>query len=144
MIARKSSGCPILPLTIFPPFEVVILPECIFLCNSNKDRREPGTELSLLPWSPSASQSLSIMTFYPSPAVAIVLAVVLVLVSACSWRPALRDIPGPFLARWTDLWYMWHIYQGRFEHKNLELHEKHGETPSLSFFVAAILFSKLV
>lgn len=67
------------------------------------------------------------MAFFPSPTLAIAFAVVVILIGVWSWRPALRSIPGPFLARWTDFWYMWHIYQGKFEYKNLELHEKYGE-----------------
>jgi len=39
----------------------------------------------------------------------------------------LRSVPGPFLARFTDLWYLWHIYKGDFEHDNLALHRKYGE-----------------
>ncbi|KAH6658887.1 cytochrome P450 [Truncatella angustata] len=37
----------------------------------------------------------------------------------------LRSIGGPFLARFTDLWYGWRVYSGHFEIENLELHKKH-------------------
>lgn len=38
----------------------------------------------------------------------------------------LKAVPGPFLARFTDLWYLWRLYQGQFEEENLLLHEKYG------------------
>lgn len=38
----------------------------------------------------------------------------------------LAAVPGPFLARFTDLWYAWRMYRGRFEQDNLELHRKYG------------------
>ncbi|KAJ3467707.1 hypothetical protein MRS44_005271 [Fusarium solani] len=38
----------------------------------------------------------------------------------------LRAIPGPFLSRFTDLWYLSRLYRGQFEQENLELHERYG------------------
>lgn len=38
----------------------------------------------------------------------------------------LRNIPGPFLARFTRLWYLNQIYKGHFEKTNIELHKKYG------------------
>lgn len=38
----------------------------------------------------------------------------------------LRDIPGPFLARFTRLWYLLELYKGKFEITNIELHKKYG------------------
>ena len=38
----------------------------------------------------------------------------------------LRDIPGPFLARFTRLWYFFAIYKGDFELANIGLHKKYG------------------
>jgi hypothetical protein len=38
----------------------------------------------------------------------------------------LRDIPGPFLARFTRLWYFFEVYKGSFEISNLALHKKYG------------------
>lgn len=45
----------------------------------------------------------------------------------------LRAIPGPFLSRFTDLWYFSRLYRGQFEQENLELHERYGNDckPSL-------------
>lgn len=37
-----------------------------------------------------------------------------------------RSIPGPFLARFTCLWYFIQIYKGDFERRNIALHEKYG------------------
>lgn len=39
----------------------------------------------------------------------------------------LRDIPGPFLARYTRLWKLCAIYKGAFEETNIELHRIHGD-----------------
>jgi hypothetical protein len=36
------------------------------------------------------------------------------------------DIPGPFLARFTRLWFLRAILKGDFEKTNIELHRKHG------------------
>jgi hypothetical protein len=38
----------------------------------------------------------------------------------------LRDIPGPFLARFTRWWYFIEIYKGSFEVTDVELHKKYG------------------
>ncbi|KAH6670072.1 cytochrome P450 [Halenospora varia] len=38
----------------------------------------------------------------------------------------LRAVPGPFLARFTRLWYFYEIYKGSFEQTNIELHKKYG------------------
>jgi len=45
------------------------------------------------------------------------------------WRAffsGLASVPGPFLARFTDLWYTFRIYCGHFEKDNLKLHKKYG------------------
>ncbi|OWP00859.1 hypothetical protein B2J93_2552 [Marssonina coronariae] len=38
----------------------------------------------------------------------------------------LRSVPGPFLARFTRLWYFIKVYQGDFERRNIRLHEEYG------------------
>ncbi|KAI0156379.1 cytochrome P450 [Xylariaceae sp. FL1272] len=38
----------------------------------------------------------------------------------------LRDIPGPFLTRWSDIWYAREIVKGSFERQNLHLHRTYG------------------
>lgn len=38
----------------------------------------------------------------------------------------LRSIPGPYVARWTRLWYVIRVWKGQFHHDNIALHEKYG------------------
>jgi cytochrome P450 len=38
----------------------------------------------------------------------------------------LRDVPGPFLARFTKLWFFNRVRRGKFHHDNIALHEKYG------------------
>ncbi|KAL2174611.1 cytochrome P450 [Thermothelomyces heterothallicus CBS 202.75] len=38
----------------------------------------------------------------------------------------LWSVPGPFVARLTDLWYAYRVLRGRFEKDNVELHRKYG------------------
>ncbi|KAI0026120.1 cytochrome P450 [Xylariomycetidae sp. FL0641] len=38
----------------------------------------------------------------------------------------LRPLPGPFLARFTDLWFLWKASTGEFERTNQELHNEYG------------------
>jgi hypothetical protein len=38
----------------------------------------------------------------------------------------LRDVDGPFIARFTRLWYLKKIFEGRFELVNIALHKKYG------------------
>jgi hypothetical protein len=38
----------------------------------------------------------------------------------------LRQIPGPLLARFTRLWYVWQVYKGTVHTTNVNLHEKYG------------------
>ncbi|TEA20158.1 Pisatin demethylase [Colletotrichum sidae] len=40
------------------------------------------------------------------------------------FRSPLRSVPGPWLARFTDLWYFYRIRQGGFEKVNVQLHER--------------------
>ena len=49
----------------------------------------------------------------------------------------LRNVPGPALARFTDLWYLWRVRKGGFEWDNIELHRKHGEPVLLHVFLSA-------
>lgn len=39
----------------------------------------------------------------------------------------LGRVPGPFLARFSDLWYAWRVQKGSFEADNIRLHDKYGE-----------------
>lgn len=46
----------------------------------------------------------------------------------------LWSVPGPFVARLTDLWYAYRVLRGRFEKDNVELHRKYGAlVPAWSF-----------
>ncbi|KAM0283725.1 hypothetical protein ACHAQH_002314 [Verticillium albo-atrum] len=38
----------------------------------------------------------------------------------------LKSVPGPFVARFTDAWYLWRLYHGHFETEALKLHETYG------------------
>jgi hypothetical protein len=49
-------------------------------------------------------------------------------------RDPLRTVPGPFLARFTRLWYLQKVWKGDFEKTNIELHQKHG----IRFFILLI------
>lgn len=41
-------------------------------------------------------------------------------------RSPLRQVPGPFVARFTDAWYLYRTWKGHFEQDNLALHRQHG------------------
>lgn len=49
----------------------------------------------------------------------------------------LRDIPGPFWARFTRLWYLRAVRKGDFEMKNIDLHRSYGK-PSFAWVLAGI------
>jgi hypothetical protein len=56
---------------------------------------------------------------------------------AAIWRAfftRLASVPGPFAARFTDLWYAYRLYRGGFEKDNLQLHKKYG-TPAMEELV---------
>lgn len=38
----------------------------------------------------------------------------------------LWSVPGPFLARCGDAWYLWQVRKGDWETQNILLHRKHG------------------
>lgn len=38
----------------------------------------------------------------------------------------LHKIPGPYIARFTRLWYFNRVRPGKFHHENIELHQKYG------------------
>ena len=59
-------------------------------------------------------------------AIALVAARLLTIVTQTLLSP-LRTVPGPFLARLTNLWYLQRVRNGSFEWENIELHRKHGQ-----------------
>lgn len=42
-------------------------------------------------------------------------------------KDPLRDVPGPFLARFTRLWKLLKVHGGSFEEANFDLHQKYGK-----------------
>lgn len=36
------------------------------------------------------------------------------------------DAPGPTAAKYTHLWYLWKVWQGKFEKWNIEEHHQNG------------------
>lgn len=56
---------------------------------------------------------------------------VLVVVTQTFVSP-LRSVKGPFLARFTNLWYLWRVANGSFEFENIELHRRHGPVVRLA------------
>jgi hypothetical protein len=43
------------------------------------------------------------------------------------WTP-IRDIPGPFVASFSKLWQVYHLWKGHGEEELIELHKKHGKS----------------
>ena len=41
-------------------------------------------------------------------------------------RKQLKDIPGPFIASFTNFWKVWAVYHGEMPRYNREAHEKYG------------------
>lgn len=39
---------------------------------------------------------------------------------------SIRDVPGPFLASFSNLWQVWQILKGHTETETIQLHKKHG------------------
>jgi hypothetical protein len=72
-------------------------------------------------------------------AVGVVLGLALVVAVAKAVFGSLASVPGPFVARFTDLWYGYRVYRGGFEKDNIRLHEKYGmPVPSLGSDVSEI------
>jgi hypothetical protein len=71
---------------------------------------------------------------FSTAALGVLLVVTLVITIWRAFFTRLASVPGPFVARFTDLWYAYRIYRGGFEKDNLRLHEKYG-TIVLVWFV---------
>lgn len=65
------------------------------------------------------------------------------LVHGCLFS-TLKSIPGPFLARLTDVWYLWRLCKGHFETDNLALHREHGKQNRESLIIVAALTPKVL
>jgi hypothetical protein len=50
----------------------------------------------------------------------------------------LRDIPGPFPARFSRLWYFLEIYKGTYELTNIALHKRYGPIVRIAPFEYSI------
>lgn len=68
----------------------------------------------------------SVKTISPVTAIGILLGSWVVYQTISFLRDPLRSVPGPFLARFTRLWYLNEVARGHFEKTNIELHKKHG------------------
>lgn len=44
----------------------------------------------------------------------------------------LRNVPGPWLARYTKLWELSAVWRGDIEKQNIELHKHHGNSAIIS------------
>ena len=42
-------------------------------------------------------------------------------------RNPLNAVPGPFWAKWSNLWLVYHIRQGSMHRKIVEVHKKYGK-----------------
>ncbi|KAJ5182615.1 hypothetical protein N7492_000231 [Penicillium capsulatum] len=49
-----------------------------------------------------------------------------------AYASPLKDIPGPFWARFTSLWYFNRVRRGQFEHDNIRLHRQYGSIVRLA------------
>ena len=43
------------------------------------------------------------------------------------FRNPLTAVPGPFLAKWSSLWLVYHIRRGHIHRKMIEVHQKYGK-----------------
>jgi hypothetical protein len=60
---------------------------------------------------------------------AIVCAVPSLWLAVALWRivvSPLKNVPGPSLARLTNLWYLFELKKGKFAYANIELHKRYG------------------
>lgn len=53
------------------------------------------------------------------------------------WTP-IRDIPGPFLASFSKLWQVYHLWKGHIEEELIQLHKEHGIIPWMCIFPCAL------
>jgi hypothetical protein len=76
---------------------------------------------------------MAVVSYLPAKAITpqyLVLAVVSILFLRTLLRAfvtPLRNVPGPFLAKFSRFWKLREYYRGGFERTNIELHQRHGE-----------------
>ena len=81
--------------------------------------------LALIKWLKNTSQ---LHTAFIMHAILLLVPCALYLLSRVvqSLLSPLKSIPGPFWARFSNLWYFNRLWNGQFEHENIALHQKHG------------------
>lgn len=57
---------------------------------------------------------------------ALALATILAIGLGRRYLSSISDIPGPFLASFSNLWMIWHVIKGDNEKVLIREHEKHG------------------
>jgi hypothetical protein len=56
----------------------------------------------------------------------LLLGTIILYLLANRFKPVVRKLPGPILAKYTGLWRMWTMYQGDFMNVAMQLHKKYG------------------
>jgi hypothetical protein len=65
------------------------------------------------------------MIFYLAPIFLVTFFLLYTLTTA--YKPSLRNIPGPFLAKFTNLWRMYYVWRGDFHITVRDWHRKYGD-----------------
>lgn len=76
--------------------------------------------------SPAEEKAYSLRVILPAFLGLVVFASFLFVVLNELFLHPLRKIPGPFIAKFTDLWHLYHAWRGQFELDNVALHKKYG------------------
>ncbi|KAL2811624.1 cytochrome P450 [Aspergillus granulosus] len=69
------------------------------------------------------------MPSFDSPFILLAAGATVIYILVLVWRQVaspLLSIPGPILARFTDIWYLWAVRAGNFQRHNRRLHELYG------------------
>lgn len=56
----------------------------------------------------------------------ILISAVLTRAATRRYLTSIRGIPGPFLASFSSLWQVYHLFKGHTEEEIIKLHKKHG------------------
>ena len=70
---------------------------------------------------------LGLLSFIWHHLVLIVVTSTLNVLAAIWLRPGLRSVPGPFLAKFSDIWRYYDVAKGRSDITLYKLHQKHGD-----------------
>lgn len=74
----------------------------------------------------STESRVRTLLLYASFAVTLIISIRLLQWMYRSVTSPLREVPGPFLARFGRLYFLFHVAQGRWEHVNIALHRQYG------------------